>query len=121
MALDFPEVDWKHLRALHPVALDRYCARIVEESAAIVADSAVSPHERYLRLYRLIRERDSSISTAFDDLRRSTAVRRLASMIELDLLSSDELNGFTPQTRDTAIGLSELLQSPKSKRVRGHR
>lgn len=116
--MGFPERDWKHLRELHLVALDRYCARILEESAAIIADSATSPHERYLRLYRLFGERDATMATAFDDLRRSTATRRLASIVALDLLTRDELNGFTPQTRDTAIGLSELLRPAKRKHVR---
>jgi hypothetical protein len=119
LTVDFPERDWKHLRALHLVAFDRYCSRILEESAAVIADSAASPHERYLRLYRLLRERDATMATAFDDLRRSTATRRLASIVALDLLTRDELNNFTTQTRDTAIGLSELLGPPKRKRVRG--
>ncbi len=113
--MDFPERDWKHLRALHPVALDRYCTRILQESGAVIADSPASPHERYLRLYRLLRERNSTMATAFDDLRRSNATRHLASLVALDLLTPDELNDFTPQTRDSAIGLSELLAPPKRK------
>jgi hypothetical protein len=117
--VDFPDRDWKHLRTLHLVALARYCTRILEESGAVIADSTAAPHERYLRLYRLLRERDATMATAFDDLRRSTATRRLASMVALDLLTPDELRGFTPQTRDSAIGLSQLLAPPKRKRVRG--
>ncbi len=103
---DFPERDWRHLRALHRLALDRYCARILEESAAIIADSGVSAHERYLRLYRLIQERDRTIANAFNDMRRSTATQRLASIIALQVLTSQELNKFTPQIRDTATVLS---------------
>lgn len=116
--MDFSERDWKHLRALHPVALDRYCRRTLAESAEVIADSATSSHERYRRLYRLLQERDVAMAAAFDDVRRSTATRRLAAIVALDLLTHDELNGFTPQTHDTAIGLSELLRPPKKKRVR---
>ena len=87
----------------------------------MIADSAASPHERYLRLYRLIEERDSVIGTAFDDLRRSTALQHLISIVALHLVTPDELNEFTQQTRDTVIEVSELVGSPKSKRVRRFR
>ena len=36
-------------------------------------------HERYLAVYRLVKERDSELSVAFDDMRRSTALVLLAS------------------------------------------
>lgn len=117
----FPERDWKHLRALHPLALDRYCTRILDESIAIIADSAAAPHERYLRLYRLFQERDATLAMAFDDLRRSTAIRRLTSIVALDLLTRDELNGFTAQTRDAALELSALHGTPGRKGVRSKR
>lgn len=29
MSKDFPESDWKILRALHKVALDRYCEQVL--------------------------------------------------------------------------------------------
>ena len=110
--MDFPERDWKRLRALQPVALDRYCTRVLEESAAIIGHSE-SPHERYLRLYRLLQERDATMAAAFDDLRRSTATRRLASLVGLDLLTEDELSEFSPSVRDTASGLSKLFAPTK--------
>lgn len=114
LSMAFPERDWKHLRTLSRVALDRYCARTLEESVAVIGDSTSSPHKRYLRLYELLQERNYRLAAAFDDLRRSAATKQLASMVALDLLTSDELNGFTLQTRDAAIGLSEL----QKKRVR---
>jgi hypothetical protein len=116
--MNFAETDWKRLRALHDVALNRYCAQIIEECAAIIADSAASPHERYLRLYRVIAERDSIIRTVFDDLRRSTALQPLISIVALHLVTPDELTEFTQQTRDTVMEATELARSPKPKRVR---
>ena len=47
---------------------------------------SLSAHDRYLRLVRLVRERDDGIAAAFDDLRRSTAIQRLAGMINLEVI-----------------------------------
>src|SRR2546427_8243294 len=74
----FPEHDWRLLRVVHRTALDRYCTRVLEECVATIRGTDISPHDRYLRLFRLLKERDESIATAFDDLRRSTAIQRLA-------------------------------------------
>ena len=75
MTRDFPERDWKVLRELKPVALDRFCQRTLMEVAALCSDVGRTNHERYLALWKLIRERDDRLSAAFDDLRRSTARR----------------------------------------------
>jgi len=65
----FPEHDWRLLRVVHRTALDRYCTRVLEECVATIRGTDISPHDRYLRLFRLLKERDESIATAFDDLR----------------------------------------------------
>ena len=111
-----PERDWKHLRSLHQAALDRYCARVLQESYAIVNDLAGSAHDRYLRLYRLLQERDRTLAGAFNDLRRSTAIPRLAAMLQLEVVTDDELSGFSAETRDSATFLSELSRPRRKKR-----
>ncbi len=98
-----PESDWRVLRSVHRAALERYCARVLEECAAVIRDKDSSPHDRYLRLSRLINERDDSIAAAFNDLRRSTAIQRLASMIALGAVTDAELEQFSPATRETHI------------------
>lgn len=42
--MNLPERDWKNLRALHGVALERYCTRVLDESRTILADEARSAH-----------------------------------------------------------------------------
>jgi len=78
-------------------------------------DDNLSAHDRYLRLVRLVRERDDSVAAAFDDLRRSTAIQRLAGMINLGVVSSVELGQFTPATRESATALAEIF-APSGKR-----
>jgi hypothetical protein len=103
-----PEQDWRVLRSVHRSALDRYCAQVLEECRAEMKDTGSSPHERYLRLFRLLGERDERIAAAFNDLRRSTAIQRLASMIALGAVADAELNQFSPATRDAATALADL-------------
>ena len=108
--MTFLETDWRLLRSVHRAALDRYCTRVLEEcAAAIRAD--MSPHDRYLRLFRLLKERDQAIASAFDDLRRSTAIRRLAAMIALEIITDEELDRFSAPTRDAAMALADLSRS----------
>lgn len=56
-------------------------------------------------LYRLLQERDRALAQAFNDLRRSTALRRLAAWVELGLLTEEELGGFSPDVRQSAAAL----------------
>ena len=111
--MDFPERDWKHLRAVHPTALARYCERVLAEAAAIVADKDLSAHERYLRVADLIGDRNRQMSFAFDDMRRSTAMSRLAALIGLDLLTPAELDKFSADVRTSADALSDLTFRPR--------
>ena len=109
--MNFPESDWKLLRSLHRAALERYCVRVLDECGLVVRDDERSAHDRYLRLIRLVRERDDQVSAAFDDLRRSTAIQRLAAMINLGVITSVELGRFTPATRESATALAEIFSS----------
>ena len=115
--VNFPEGDWKLLRSLHRAALERYCSRVLDECAVAVRDDRLSAHDRYLRLVRLVRERDDEVAAAFDDLRRSTAIQRLAGMISLGVVSRVELGQFTAATRESATALAEIFaprKRPKS-------
>ena len=107
--MDFPERDWKHLRAVHPVALARYCERVLAEAAAVIADDSVSAHERYLDLARTIGQHNRQMAAAFDDMRRSRAVERIASLIWLQLLTESELAQFSPDVRASAVALNDVL------------
>ena len=111
-----PEGDWRVLRSVHRTALDRYCARVIEECAAGIRDTDSSPHDRYLRLFRLVKERDESIAAAFNDLRRSTAIQRLASMIALGVVTDAELSQFSAATRDAATVVADLWRPSRNRR-----
>lgn len=115
--MTLPEHDWRVLRSVHRTALDRYCARVLEECEEGMQATGSSPHDRYIRLFRLLNERDESIAAAFNDLRRSTAIQRLASMIALGVVTDAELSQFTPATRDAATAIADLRRLRRSRRT----
>lgn len=99
MSPDFPEPDWKTLRQLREVALERFCQRILTEIDRIGSDSNASFHERYLRVYQVLQRRDRELANAFDAPRRSRALMQLIAITSHRLLEPEELMRFSPQTR----------------------
>lgn len=115
--MTFSERDWKYLRSLQAMALDRYCTRVLEESSAIIRDTRDSSHDRYLRLFYLLQERNTEMGTAFDDLRRSTAVQRVTAMVGLGLLTEQEFAGFSTDVQETVRTLRDMF-APRGKAAR---
>jgi hypothetical protein len=96
---DISESEWKLLRQLHSVALDRFCQRVLSEIAELSSSAEVNSHERYLAVYDLINRRNHEMADAFDDLRRSTSILRLACIQSHGLLTDDEFDRFSEATR----------------------
>lgn len=111
MERQFPEKDWKLLRQLAPVALERFCGRVLREATAVANAPGKTNHKRYLELYKLMKEQDRDLASAFNDDRRSTALHKLARIYSLGLLTEDEFGAFSEETRDTALFLASLGRS----------
>jgi hypothetical protein len=108
MGRDFPEADWKLFRKLQPLALDRFCQRVLDEVGQLSRDPTKGSHERYLAVYRLLKDRDKQLAAAFDDARRSTALVQLARIQEEGLLAREEFARFSEGTRTAVQGLVEM-------------
>lgn len=93
------ESDWKLLRQLHPIALERFSRRILSEIGSINADGAKSFHQRYLDIFEVVECRDREMSQLFNDLRRSTALTQIALIQSRGLLTEEELLRFSTETR----------------------
>ena len=75
MFRDIPESDWRHFKRVHEALHERFCQRALDELAGVVHSSAGSAFDRYQRACDLLRNRNQELARAFDDFRRSTAVR----------------------------------------------
>jgi hypothetical protein len=93
------ESDWKLLRQLAPVALERCCSRILAEINVLPADTTKNCHQRYLTIYHLVENRDEEIAKTFNDLRRSSAFIQLALMRTHGPVQDDEFSRFSEETR----------------------
>ena len=101
MAQGIKESDWRALRDLHPVALDRFCKRVLDELTNIATDATRSHHQRYLAIHKAVEMRDRELAEAFNDMRRSAAIVRILHMRDLGLLSDEEFGRFSEEMRGT--------------------
>jgi hypothetical protein len=99
MPHEIKESDWKVLRRLHPIALERFCERVLAEIGSVKNYDARNFYESYLNIFKIVEGRDREIARVFDDLKRSRALTMLAQMCSVGLLSEDELSAFSPETR----------------------
>jgi len=111
MERHLPEKDWKLLRKLAPVALERFCSRALKEATAIASAPGKTNHERYLELYKLMKKQDRDLASAFNDHHRSTALHKLAWIYSLGLFTEDEFGAFSEATRETTLFLASLGRS----------
>ncbi len=100
MAGEISEADWRVFRALKTIALDRLCARVLAETAAIQADATRTNHQRFLAVYARINEGNDDVAAIFNGMSRSRAGFQLQLMIDYDLVTSDEMSRFSPPFRD---------------------
>jgi hypothetical protein len=110
MERSIPESDWKVFRQLHEIALERFCQRVLAEVEQLATDKRKqSSHERYLAVFKLIKRRDKELAAAFDDLRRSTALRQLVCIQSHELLTDEEMGRFSPETREAVKDFLAIL------------
>ena len=93
------EADWKVLRRIHPLALERYCERTLAEIERVTHDSSQSTHQRYLEIFKIIEQRDREMASIFNDPKRSNALTMLARIRAAGMLTEDEFSSLSPETR----------------------
>lgn len=99
MTSRIPESDWRQFKRVRAELLERFCACVLDEVVAAAASTQGTAKERYLRVFKLIEERDKEFRNAFGDHRRSTADEQLFIMRKMGLLTDADLDGFSEQTR----------------------
>ena len=100
---DFPERDWKLLRELKPVALDRLCGRILHHASEIAASSSGTNHQRYLKVWEMVQEQNEEVAIAFDDYRRSTAFLKILQIHRRGLFTEEEFARFSEETQKRVL------------------
>lgn len=99
MSHDIPEKDWKKLRALKETAINIACERIFHKINVLIESRGSESHQYYLKLWKLMRTEDKEIGLMFDDLKRSTAIFKLATWKRNGILSGDDFEDLTEETQ----------------------
>jgi hypothetical protein len=99
MARNIKETDWKLVRQLQLIALERLSERIIAEIRIISLDTDNTFHQRYLDIFDVIQSQNENMSRSFDNPRRSTALMQLAAIRSQGLITDDEFNRFSGETR----------------------
>lgn len=94
-----PESDWKKFRALKESLLNRLAERINARIESILADSTLSPHEKYSRVFEEVKKSDGIIARCFDDWRRSKFEVLVLSCYRENLFTESEFSEFTEDTK----------------------
>ncbi len=95
------ESDWKYLKKLKPILLERACANINKEAQLILENKENRDHYQvYMAIYDHYQKKDDMIADCFNDYRRSTAKRRILSLVYYGIMSEDELQGFSEDTKE---------------------
>ena len=102
MTRDIQESDWKVLKKLHEVALNRFCQRALSDIEGIVADPSRTPHQRYIALYETVQRRDKDLAKVFDNPSRSKAFLQIAALRSRHLIENEEFLRFSEETRALA-------------------
>ncbi|MDH3635549.1 MAG: hypothetical protein OES20_12700 [Gammaproteobacteria bacterium] len=71
------EADWKIFKEIKEKALGSFCENAFSEFTEIIENESEHIHDRYLKLYKLVHEKDKELSDIFDGHSRSKAAFQL--------------------------------------------
>jgi hypothetical protein len=103
------ESDWKYLKKLKPMLLERACTQINKEAVLILKNE--ENHEQYqvyMDMFRHYEQKDDILAECFDDYRRSKAKQRIFSLIYHGIMSDNELQGFSDDTKEFVKFMMEM-------------
>jgi hypothetical protein len=114
----FPEPEWKKLRAIREKVLNRFCVKALAEVKDILEKSDLEnqAHKAYLATFSSIRDSDKEVANLFNDWRRSTASMTLLKWMEFGLLTENEFDSFSDEIKERIRKFMKLnyFDTPKA-------
>ncbi len=98
---NFPEPDWKKLRALRPKVMDRWYVQQLKELETLMdKKSRLDTEKTWHQILKLTYNAKGEFRTCFQEWRRSTASLTLLTWVNRGLLTKEELEDFSQETKD---------------------
>lgn len=111
MTNSIQEKDWKYLRSIEKDLLSELCRTINQKAAAIVHAGAGSEYDKYLLLYKHLKDSDAVVAECFDDWRRSNLLFKLPLLHRHKILRDEHILNLSVETRerlDRFIGMGNV-------------
>jgi len=109
MAVMTPECDWKYMTKIKDALLACLSDQINAKASAILADAECAAHKKYLSLYGHVQDSDRIMAICFDDWHRSTLFIKVLEIMHQDLLTPEQLQGLSAETREKLKTLEQGL------------
>jgi hypothetical protein len=74
------ESDWKKFKVIKEKSIEQFCAQALDEFQEVISNTDEHVHNRYLLLYKLVRNRNKEMSLIFDYHSRSRAPIQLTAI-----------------------------------------
>ncbi len=103
-----PERDWKKLRSMKDEKLQIACERIFEKITPVIEVRGGESHKAYLDLWKILNKEDKKLGVMFDDIKRSSAILKIAAWKQNGLLSEEEFCQFSEETQNKIEALLNL-------------
>jgi hypothetical protein len=109
------EKDWKYLRSVEKDLLSELCRTINQKAAEIVHSGTGSEYDKYLLLFKHIKDSDAIVAECFDDWRRSNLLFKLPHLLRHKVLRDEHLLNLTAETRErlSRFSAAENVWSPE--------
>jgi hypothetical protein len=103
------ESDWKKLRAIRPCALERLCTETLDGLRLQLEprQAKETAHETFLAVFEYLGRRNATTADLFDDWRRSTALLALGRWLEAGVVSREEFETLSEETRALMGAIAE--------------
>jgi len=102
------EKDWKLLRAMKEEKLNQVCGEILQKVSQEMEFEENEEYKAYLKLWKVLNREDKKVSDLFDDLKRSNAIFKLLSWRQNGLITEQEFNRFSEETRSIIMGIESF-------------
>lgn len=88
------ESDWKYFRKHLESWRERYIYQVNKKLEKILSDEKLSETEKFWKLKENCDKNAVALRESFDDLSRSRMILRLQFMLQHNIISSEDLQGF---------------------------
>lgn len=103
-----PEGDWKSVNIHKEQLRERFCDGVIQKLHQVFESRQEASHQTYCSMRKLLNLEDETLSFMFDDVKRTTAIMKLALWKKNGFLTDEAFSQYSEETRSKVISLMDL-------------